>query len=74
MLPLDAARTQQAPLFRQYHRFASLCPDTLIFSFNSLMSPEISLLLKNNSLLRILENFPKKHWRLLRFLTRKPQK
>ena len=38
-------------------------------SFNSLMSREISLLRKNNSLFRILGNFGKKHKRLLPFLT-----
>jgi len=49
---------------------ANLCeaPDSLIASFNSLISREISLLFKNNSLLQTVGNFGKKPWRLLRFL------
>jgi hypothetical protein len=47
----------------------TFCTDTLMDSFNSLMSREISLLRKNNSLFQILGNFGKKHKRLLRFLT-----
>ena len=47
----------------------SICTDTLIASFNSLMSAEISLLFKINSLFPILGNFGKKLRRLLRFLT-----
>ena len=55
--------------FQQLDRFAyAFAPITLMPLFNSLMSPEISLLVKNNSLLRILGNSPKKHRRLLRFL------
>ena len=48
---------------------AYLCADTLIALFNSLMSLEISLFFKINSLFRILGNFRKKHRWLLRFLT-----
>ena len=68
-LLLRCGGTHPAPLIRWYHRFASLCHDTLIASFNSLMSLKLSLLLKINSLFRILGNFGKKHRRLLRFLT-----
>jgi hypothetical protein len=57
---LDAAETYQVPLFRQRHRFSPLCTDTLNASFNSLMSPEIPLLFKINSLFRVLGDFPKK--------------
>jgi hypothetical protein len=45
------------------------CSDTLIASFNSLLSAKNSLLFKNNSLLRTLGNIGKKHRNLLRFLT-----
>ncbi len=48
--------------------------DTLMALFNSLMFLEISLLSKNNSLLRILGNFGKKHWSLLWFLTSQTSK
>jgi len=48
---------------------AFLLHHTLFAIFNSLMSPEISLLVTNYSLFRILGNFEEKHRWLLRFLT-----
>jgi len=56
-------------IFQAMKSIACFCTDTLMASFYSLMSLEISLLFKNNSLFRILGNLREKHrWRLL-FLT-----